>query len=141
MESRYIKDMYAWLAPPPDYMLFAAKIALPDNGYPEVDKSSIPELAMLPESEEHYSVVWFQRCDDQWYVCLRSEDTYHLAVDTKKIQFPHPINLNPALVQSRFHPNTRDRNPHDRRSRNYLVTGDDVKFVRGEPLPFRSSYQ
>jgi len=41
----------------------------------EVDKSSIPELAMLPESGKYRSVGWFKRYDDQWYICFYSEDT------------------------------------------------------------------
>lgn len=102
----------------------------------EVDKSSIPELAILPEIEEHDSIGWFKRCDDQWFVCLCSEDTYHIAVDTEKIQVPHPVNFNSVLVESEFHPNPKDRIPHDRSSLPYLITDEDVKFVWGEPITF-----
>ncbi|KAG0635947.1 hypothetical protein HOY80DRAFT_397563, partial [Tuber brumale] len=102
----------------------------------EVDKSSIPELAMLPEGGEHHSVGWFKRCDDQCYVCLCSEHTYRLAADTEKIQVPRPINFNPVLVESKFHPNPKDRNPHDRSSVPYLITDQDVKFLWGEPITF-----
>ncbi|KAG0637015.1 hypothetical protein HOY80DRAFT_1138657 [Tuber brumale] len=107
----------------------------------EVEKSSIPELAMLPEtakqySGEQYSVGWFKRYDDRWYICLCSEDTYLLSVDTEKIQVPHPINFNSALVESEFHPNPKDRIPLDRSSLPYLITDEDVKFVWGEPITF-----
>jgi len=102
----------------------------------EVDKSSIPELAMLHGSEGHHSVGWFKRCDDHWYISLCSEDTYRLTVDTEKIKVPHPINFNSVLVESDFHPNPRDRIPHDRSSRPYLITDEDVKFVWGEPITF-----
>ncbi|KAG0640666.1 hypothetical protein HOY80DRAFT_1135785 [Tuber brumale] len=61
----------------------------------EVDKSSVPGLAMLPESGEHHSLEWFKRYDDQWYNCLCTEDTYRLTADTEKIQVPHPVNSNP----------------------------------------------
>ncbi|RPA91475.1 hypothetical protein L873DRAFT_1714130 [Choiromyces venosus 120613-1] len=102
----------------------------------EVDKSTIPKLAMLPESGEHHSVGWFKRYDDQWYICLCSEDTYRLTVDTEKIQVPRPVSFNRALVESEFHPNPKDRIPHDRSSLPYLITDEDVKFVWGEPITF-----
>ncbi|PUU72273.1 hypothetical protein B9Z19DRAFT_1171159 [Tuber borchii] len=102
----------------------------------EVDRSSVPELAILPESGEHDSIGWFKRCDDQWYTSLCTEDTYHIAVDTEKIQVPHPINFNSVLVESEFHPNPKDRILHARSSLPYLITDKDVGFVWGEPITF-----
>ncbi|PUU72270.1 hypothetical protein B9Z19DRAFT_1138313 [Tuber borchii] len=102
----------------------------------EVDKSSIPELAILPESGEHDSIGWFKRYDDQWYISLCTEDTYHIVVDTEKIQVPHPINFNSVLVESEFHPNPQDEIRDARSSLPYLITDEGVKFVWGEPITF-----
>ncbi|KAG0125359.1 hypothetical protein HOY82DRAFT_571954, partial [Tuber indicum] len=95
----------------------------------EVDKYSVPGLAMLPESGEQYSVGWFKRYDDQWYICLCTEDNYRLTVDTEKIQVPHPINFNSTLAGSEFHPYPKYRFPHYRSSLPYLITYEDVNFV------------
>ncbi|KAG0643114.1 hypothetical protein HOY80DRAFT_947392, partial [Tuber brumale] len=101
----------------------------------EVDESSIPEFPMLSELPEHRSEGRFKRHDDQWYICLCSESTYHLTVDTEKVQVPHPINFVPALMESEFHPN-----PTDRRAKPYprpfLITDENLKFVWGEPVTF-----
>ncbi|RPB04597.1 hypothetical protein L873DRAFT_1927973 [Choiromyces venosus 120613-1] len=86
----------------------------------EVNESSMPELAMLSECGEHYS-----------YICLYSEDTYCLLIDTEKVRVPHLINFNPTLVESEFH-----LNPTDRRVKPNLITDKNVKFVWGEPITF-----
>ncbi|KAG0129264.1 hypothetical protein HOY82DRAFT_610885 [Tuber indicum] len=92
----------------------------------EVDKSSIPELAMLPESGEHHYIGWFKGYDDQWNICLYSEDTYRPTVNTEKIQVPLPVNFNHVLVESEFHPNSKDQIPHDRSSLPNMITDKDV---------------
>ena len=97
----------------------------------EVDDASIPGLVSFAERQEQRSVGRLKRLDDHWYICLCTEDTYKLMVDTKKIQVPHPISLNAGLVESEFHPN-----PTDRRVRPFLTTDKNIKFVWAEPVTF-----
>ncbi|RPA95738.1 hypothetical protein L873DRAFT_1697111, partial [Choiromyces venosus 120613-1] len=97
----------------------------------EVDDTNIPGLVSLAERKEQRSVGRLKRLDDHWYICLCTEDTYKLMVDTKKIQVPHPISLNPGLVESESHPN-----PTDRRVRPFLITDKNIKFVWAEPVTF-----
>ncbi|RPA95482.1 hypothetical protein L873DRAFT_1845944 [Choiromyces venosus 120613-1] len=97
----------------------------------EVDESSILGLVMMSECGEHRSVRQFKRHDDRWYICLYSKDTYHLTVDNEKVQVPHPINFNLAVVGSGFHPNRTNW-----RVKPYLIMDQNVKFVWGEPVTF-----
>ncbi|KAG0133732.1 hypothetical protein HOY82DRAFT_251854 [Tuber indicum] len=90
----------------------------------EVDQSSIPGLVRLAERAERRSIRRFKRHDDQWYISLCSEDTYRLAIDTEKVQVPHPINFNSVLMEPEFRPN-----PADRRFKPYLITDKNIEFV------------
>ena len=94
-----------------------------------VDESNAPELATVDQRRDDRAVGRFKRLDDDWYICLYSEDTYHLKVDTEKVQVPHPINFNPVIMESQFHPN-----PKDRRVRPFLITDKNVEFVWGEKV-------
>jgi len=94
----------------------------------EVDESSIPALVTKSERTEHRSIRRFKRVDDYWYISLCSEETYHLTVDTKKIQVLHPVNFNSVLVESEFHPNPTDRSA-DHPSRPFLMTDKNIPFV------------
>lgn len=82
---------------------------------------------------EHRSVQRLKRYDDEWYLNLCDEGSYQLSVDTAKIQVPHVINYNSALVESEFHPNATDRSV---KVRPYLTTDENVKFVGDEPIMF-----
>ncbi|KAG0643604.1 hypothetical protein HOY80DRAFT_1020020 [Tuber brumale] len=97
----------------------------------EVDDASVPGLASLAERREQRSIGGLKRLDDYWYICLCTEDTYQLMVDTKKIQVPHVVSLNAGLVESEFHPN-----PLDQRVRPFLITDKNIKFVWAEPITF-----
>jgi len=80
---------------------------------------------------EHQSVRKLKRYDDEWFICLCDEDSYCLTVDTQKIQVPHVVNYNSALVESEFHPNSLDRSV-----RPHLITDENIKFVGDLPLTF-----
>ncbi|RPA96608.1 hypothetical protein L873DRAFT_1924700 [Choiromyces venosus 120613-1] len=82
----------------------------------EVDESSIPGVVMMSQYWEHHVI---------------SEDTYHLTVDTEKVQVPHPINFNPTVMESEFHPN-----PTKQRVKPYLIMDQNVKFVWHELVTF-----
>lgn len=51
----------------------------------EVDDANIPGLVSFAERRAPRSVGRLKRLDDHWYICLCTEDTYNLMVDTKKI--------------------------------------------------------
>jgi len=76
-----------------------------------------------------------KRRDDEWYIRLCDEDSYHLTVDTEKIQVPHVVNWNSALVESKLHPDASGSSvwPHPRP---FLLTDKNVKFTGGWLITF-----
>ena len=82
---------------------------------------------------ERQSVRRFKRYDDEWYINLYDEGPYRLIVDTPKVQVPHVLNYNSALVESEFHPDARDRSIL---VRPYLIADENILFVGDEPITF-----
>ena len=94
-----------------------------------VDESSMPTFIMRGDLPEHRSVQRLKRYDDKWYIRLCTKDSYRISVDTEKIQVPHVLAFNSALVESEFHHNTLDWRP-------YCLTDEKIKFTEDLPITF-----
>lgn len=84
---------------------------------------------------EHFPVRKLKWLYGEWYLRLCHEDSCHIIVDTEKIQVPHVINWNSALVESEFHPDAPD---HITRPRTppFLLTDENIKFTPDQAITF-----
>ena len=94
-----------------------------------VDESSMPTFIMGGDLPEYRSVQRLKRYDDKWYICLCTEDSCRISVDTKGIRVPYVLAFNSVLVESEFHHNTLGRRPH-------LLTDEKIKFTKDPPITF-----
>ncbi|KAF8245540.1 hypothetical protein K440DRAFT_662723 [Wilcoxina mikolae CBS 423.85] len=65
-----------------------------------------------------------RRYDRDRYINLCNEDSYHLKVDTEKIQVPHIFTYNAVLMESQFHPDASHRTCGPR-----LIADKNIRFV------------
>jgi len=101
----------------------------------EVDESMMLGSGIRGDRVEHCSVRELKWRYDKWYLRLCHEDSYHITVDTEKIQVPHVINWNSALVESEFHPNAPDRSAGPR-TPPFLLTDENIKFTPDQAITF-----
>ena len=101
----------------------------------EADESMMLGPGIRGDRMEHRSVRGLKWRYDERYLRLCHEDSYHITVDTEKIQVPHVINWSSALVESEFHPNVPDRSAGPR-TRPFLLTDENFKFTPNQAITF-----
>ncbi|KAG0638147.1 hypothetical protein HOY80DRAFT_1048643 [Tuber brumale] len=96
-----------------------------------VDGSTMQTFLMGGDLPEYRSVQRLKRYNESLYINLCTEESYRISVDTEKVQVPHFLTFNSALVESEFHPNASDRTVKP-----YLLTDENIKFVGDPPIIF-----